>query len=277
MEQIEFEWKNAQGQKIFAKEWRPAGEPAAVVALVHGLGEHIGRYQHVAEKLTGMGIGLVGFDIPGHGRSQGTRGHTSYDEVLLDIDTILVEAERRYPGKPRFIYGHSMGGALTLYYLLKCKPMLNGAIVTSPGLAVGEKVPASKVFAAKVLAGIIPSFTMENGLDLGNLSRDPKIAQEYKADPLVHPRVSARLGLDLLTRGKWIQGHAAEFTVPMLLMQGSGDHIVSPQATAALAEVISAGVVTYKVWEGFYHETHNEPEKDQVLDYLTSWLVQHIP
>lgn len=276
MKKIEFGWKNAQGQKIFAQEWKPDGEPIAVVTLVHGLGEHIGRYQYIAETFAAIGIGLVGFDIAGHGRSEGTRGHTSFDEVLGDIDTALSEAEKRYPGKPRFIYGHSMGGALTLFYLLKRRPSLKGAVVTSPGLAVGEKVPAAKIIAAKIMARLMPSFTMDNGLDLNNLSRDAKVAQQYKADPLVHPRVSARLGLDVLTIGKWIIEHAAEISIPLLLVQGSGDHIVSPQATAALAEAVPAGVVTYKVWEGFYHETHNEPEKEQALDCITRWLLQQI-
>jgi alpha-beta hydrolase superfamily lysophospholipase len=169
-----------------------------------------------------------------------------------------------------------MGGALTLLYLLKRNPALNGAVVTSPGIAVGGKVPPAKLMLAKVMARLMPSFTLDNGLDLQNLSRDPAVTRAYKEDPLVHSRISARLGLDLLTRGSWIQEHAAEFSIPLLLVQGSEDHIVSPQATASLAKAIPSGVSTYKEWKGFYHETHNEPEKEKVVQFMIDWMNQHL-
>jgi alpha-beta hydrolase superfamily lysophospholipase len=274
MSQTEFSWLNKQGRKTFAREWAPQNPPRGVVGLVHGLGEHIGRYQYVADRLNQAGYALFGIDLPGHGRSEGARGHFSFVEGMEEIDLLLQEARKRYPGSPLFLYGHSMGGALTLYYVLNRKPDLRGVVVTSPGLATGAPVPSSKIRLAKIMARLFPSFTMENGLDLNNLSRDPDVIQAYKDDPLVHPRISARLGLDLLTLGEWMLAQAPSFKPPLLLVQGAKDHIVSPKATAAFAAAVPADKITYKVWDGFYHETHNEPEKEQVVAYMIDWLNQ---
>lgn len=275
MGHIEFSWQTARGLNIYAQSWIPEGEIRGVVALVHGLGEHSGRYAHVAAALNQAGYALTGFDLPGHGKSGGTRGHTSFEETLFEIDHLLEDAGRRFPNRPRFLYGHSMGGSLTLYYLLRRKPDLCGAVVTSPGLGVGQPVPSMKIFLAKVMARLFPAFTMENGLDLNNLSRDEAVVTTYRQDPLVHPRISARLGLDLLTLGAWIQANAVELETPLLLIQGGGDHIVSPQATEAFAQAAPASKITYKVWENFYHELHNEPEKDQVFQFMLDWLDKH--
>lgn len=274
MSSSEFSWQNKDGLNIHAQDWKPDGSIRGAVALVHGLGEHAGRYQHVAQALNQAGYAMTGFDLPGHGRSGGTRGHASYDGIVTDIDRLLAEVQKRYPGVPVFLYGHSLGGALVLYYTLKCQPKLAGAIVTSPGLATGTPLPASKLLMAKVMARLAPAFTLDNGLDVSNLSHDPEIAKMYKADPLVHPRISARLGLDLLTRGAWIQAHAAELSIPLLLEQGSDDYLVSPPATAAFAQAAPTDKVTFKVWQGLFHETHNEVEKKQVLQFMIDWLNQ---
>lgn len=272
MEPLEFAWFNTRGIKIVGQDWQPEGEPRGVVALLHGLGEHVGRYRHVAEALNGAGFGLIGFDLPGHGKSAGTRGHTSYDDSLEEIDHLLRQASVRYPGKPRFLYGHSLGGALVLYYALKRRPSLQGFIATSPGLGV-DASPA-KVLFAKVMAAVYPSFTVNNGLDRNNLSHDPAVIQAYNEDPLVHPRVSARLGLDLLTKGAWITEHAPDFPGPLLLVQGNQDHLVSPLATRAFAEKVPSDKVTFKVWENLYHETHNEPAKTRVIQFMINWICQ---
>jgi len=270
-----FTWRGNRGLQIFAQSWAPNANPLAVVALVHGLGEHSGRYQHVAEAFTQAGYAMLGFDLPGHGQSEGKRGHTSYDEAAGEIDHLLEEVERRWPRTGRFLYDHSLGGALMLYYLLRRKPSLNGAIVTSPGIAAGAPVPGWKRLAARSLSKLVPDFTMANGLDLANLSHDPQVIERYRQDPLVHDQISARLGWDLIENGRWILDHAAELTVPLLLMQGSGDRLVSLQATRLFAERAPADKITYKEWDQLYHETHNEPEKEQVIRCTLDWIAQH--
>jgi alpha-beta hydrolase superfamily lysophospholipase len=271
-----FNWQDRNALRLYAQDWHPAEPPRGVVSLVHGIGEHIGRYQHVAETLNAAGFGLVGFDLPGHGRSEGKRGHAAYDDILVEIDHLLAETALRYPNLPQFLYGHSLGGALVLYYILKRQPELNGVISTSPSLATYAPVPAAKLTLAKIMARVAPSFTMDNGLEVNYLSRDPAVIQAYKEDPLVHPKVSARLGLDLLTKGAWIQNQAPQFPRPLLLVQGSADHLISTQANTTFAKAAQQDKITFKVWEGLYHETHNEFEKQQVLHYMIDWLSQHL-
>jgi alpha-beta hydrolase superfamily lysophospholipase len=276
MSSTEFSWKNEQGWKIYAQDWAPPGKTVGAVALVHGLGEHTGRYRRVAEMLNQAGYALTGFDLPGHGQSEGSRGYASYDGILNDIDCLLREISQRYPGRPRFLYGHSLGGALVLYYTLKRRPELRGVVASSPGLAPGTRVSPATLLSAKVMARLAPAFRLNNGLDLTNLARDPAVIQAYTTDRLVHPYISARLGLDLITKGAWVQEHAAEFPLPLLLFRGSADRLVSAQAIATFVKAVPQARLTYKEWEGFYHETHNEPEKQQVLQYMIDWLNQHL-
>lgn len=274
MEQTSFSWRNAQGLRIAGRVWRPDGTPRGVLGLLHGLGEHIGRYEHVAAALNAAHYALIGADLPGHGLSEGKRGHSSYDEILDHIDCLLGEARAQFPGCPVFLYGHSLGGTLVLYHALKRRPPINGCIVTSPGLAPGEPVGTVKLLLAKLMPAIYPSFTLGNGVDRENLSHDAALILAYKQDPLVHDRVSARLGLDILTKGTWIEQHASEFPVPLLLEQGELDHIVSPEATKAFASKVPKDKLTYKVWPGVYHETHNEFVQSEVIGTMISWLDQ---
>lgn len=277
MKVSEFSWQRDQAKKIYAQEWKPErGDISAVVVLVHGMGEHGGRYHHVAQAFTHAGIALLSFDLPGHGRSAGKRGDTSFDEVSAEIDHLLEECALRYPGKPRFLYGHSMGGEIALYHLLKNKPAVNGAVITSPGLAPGVPVAGYKVFFAKVLLRLMPSISMANGLEIANISRDAELVKAYIGDKLVHNQVSIRLGRDVLDKGPWIIDHAQELRVPLLLVQGTGDRIVSVKATCQFAERAPAGKLKLKLWEGLYHETHNEPEKQEVIAYTIDWLSQRL-
>ena len=267
-----FTHQGSRNLQIFMQSWTPDIGPLSAIILIHGLGEHSGRYLHVAEAFTQAGHAILACDLPGHGKSQGKRGHSSFDEISDQIDHLAQEAARRHPRKPLFVYGHSLGAEVVLYHLLKRQSTFKGAIATSPGLATGTPVPAWKLLAARSLNKLAPDVTLDNGLDRSNLSRDPQVIHAYNHDPLVHNQISARLGWDLLENGKWILAHAGQLAVPTLLMQGTQDHIVSPQATRHFFENAPTGKVTYKEWEGLYHETHNEPEKQQVLQYMLNWM-----
>ncbi len=272
MIQSEFSWQSQDGLQFFGQEWRPEGNARAVVVLIHGLGEHSGRYHHVADAFTRRGLGVVALDHRGHGRTGGKRGHGSYDAILDDIQHLIQEAEKRYPGLPVFLYGHSLGGALVLYYALKRKPQLKGVIATAPGLIPARASGGQKALA-KIMSTIAPGFQINNGLDVTGLSHDPETARAYTADPLVHTKISARLGLDLMQNGQWIIEHAAEFPVPLLLLQGSADRLVNPAGARQFAAGLP-GKVTYKVYEGWYHELHNEVEKETVLADIVAWIDQ---
>jgi len=272
MKHVEFGWKTGDGLQLYAQGWQPETEIKAAVCLVHGLGEHSGRYAHLAAFLSQAGYALLVFDLRGHGKSQGQRGYASSFGVLLDdISHLLEEAAKRHPGRPRFLYGHSLGGSLVLDYALRRRPQLAGVIATGPGLRTAFEPLAWKVTLGKIMYRLWPALSMSNELDRQGLSRDPKVVRAYNSDPLVHDRVTARLGIDLLQSGLWAMEHAAEFPLPLLLMHGAADRITSAQASREFAAK-AGDRCTLKIWDGLYHEIHNEPEKEQVFAFLLEWL-----
>lgn len=268
----ELSWKNAQGLRLFAAEW-PAQNPKAVVALVHGQGEHIGRYGHLAAWYNRHGIAVLGFDHQGYGRSDGKRGHAKNLDVLLDdIGLLLEETRRRYPDTPLFLYGHSMGGGLTLNYVARSNPgELSGLIATGPWIRLAFEAPAIKVVAGKILRKFMPALTLPTALAARFLSRDPAVVQAYKDDPLVHDQLSAAAGISLMEGAEWLDRYAGAFSIPVLLMHGGADKITSPTATKAFAERVK-GRVTHREWPGLYHEIHNEKEQNEVFEYTFAWM-----
>ncbi|MBN1485185.1 MAG: lysophospholipase [Chloroflexia bacterium] len=272
----ELNWSSRDGLDFFARLWQPETEARAVVSLVHGMGEHSGRYAHLGRVLNEAGYGLLAFDLRGHGKSPGQRGHTPSYEVLMDDITVLREqAARRFPGRPNFLYGHSMGGGLVLNYALRRRPQLAGVIATGPALRPAFQPGAGVLLLARLMNHLWPSFSMNNQLDLECLSRDPDVIDAYRQDPLVHDRLSARLGHLVLTTGPWALQHAAEFPLPLLLMHGSEDGLASAEASREFAQQFE-GDCTCKIWEGLYHEIHNEPEQDGVFTFLLEWLETHL-
>jgi acylglycerol lipase len=272
---VESGWTTSDGLRLFAQAWSPEAETRAAVCLVHGQGEHSGRYSHVAAALTQAGFALLAFDLRGHGRSQGKRGHApSWDALLDDIAQALEEARARFADCPRFLYGHSLGATLTLCYGLQRRDLLAGVVATGPLLLPAFEPPAWKLSLGRLMYGVWPGFSLNNELDPSGLSRDPQVVQAYVNDPLVHDRISARLGLDMLEMGQWTLEHAAEFTLPLLLMHGGADRLCSPQAVRQFADR-AAGDCTYRCWDGLYHEIHNEPEQREVLEAMVRWLQAH--
>jgi acylglycerol lipase len=164
MESFEWNWKTKDQSNMFARGWSPDGQPKGVVCLVHGLGEHVGRYEHVGAALTNAGYALLGYDLRGHGRSDGQRGHIpDFQSLMDDIADFLEQASQRYPGKPIFLYGHSLGGNLVLNYGLRVHPRINGVIASSPWLKLPVEPPASKIALAKLMVNIMPGFHNQAG------------------------------------------------------------------------------------------------------------------
>ena len=280
MHHFDFTRQGMDGLSLYFQGWEPEDSPVAVVCLVHGLGEHSGRYAHVAAALNEAGYALLGFDLRGHGKSGGARGHSpTCDAMLDDVDQLLAEAAARYPERPRFLYGHSLGGGLVLWHALQCcspaggqSPRdVAGVIATGPTLRTATRPPGWKVAVGKVTYSLLPAMSMSNGLDRSALSRDPQVVEQYNSDPLVHDRVSARLGMDILRNGEASLARATEFPVPLLLMHGAADRITSPGASQEFARSLD-GKCTLKVWDGLYHEIHNEPEKQEVLETMIRWM-----
>jgi alpha-beta hydrolase superfamily lysophospholipase len=275
VEHIEFSWRTSDGLDMYGQGWLPETETRGVVCLVHGLGEHSGRYAHVGAVLTNACYALLSFDLRGHGRSGGARGHSiSYDALMDDIAHLLDEAKARYPGLPCFLYGHSLGGGLALNYALRRKPKLAGVVASGPWLRLAFEPPKIQISLARMMNRVYPAFSQANGLDVRGLSHDPQVVRDYVQDPLVHNKITARLAIVMLDAGQWALEHAAEFSLPLLLVHGGADRLTSALGSREFAQKVR-GDCTLKIWDGLYHETHNEPQKDEVLTYITAWLQSH--
>lgn len=271
----ELTWTNEEGLKLHAIHW-PVEMPKAVIALVHGQGEHIGRYHHLAAWYNRQEIAVVGYDQQGYGKSEGPRGHAkSVDALLDDIGLLLNKVRSLYPDVPRFLYGHSMGGNLSLNYALKRQPNIKGLIVTGPQIRLSFEPPAIKIWVGKFMRSIVPSLALPTGLPVDALSRDKAVVEAYKADPLVHDKLSAAEGIGILEAGAWLDKYSGTAPVPMLLQHGSDDQITSAAGTRDMAERLK-GDVTYKEWPGMYHEIHNEADQEAVFGYTLAWLTSKL-
>ena len=269
----EMSWQTQDKKvELYAQIWEPETSAKAAVCLVHGLGEHSGRYAHVAQFLTQHGCAVLAVDLHGQGKTTGQRGHVHSSQILLeDIDRLLQEADRRHPGKPRFLYGHSLGGLLVLYYALQRKPQLAGVISTSPGLRSPVLEQKAKITFAKILGYLLPTLSIPVGLDATSISRDPGVVQAYQNDPLVHDVVTLATTKYTVQIVPWTWEHAAEFNLPLLLMHGTGDKLTYYTGSQDFSRLVP-GDCTLKLWDGLFHELHNEPEKNQVLDFMTDWI-----
>lgn len=272
MSHQEYSLKSKDGLILYAQAWLIDQPARALVILVHGLGEHSGRYAHVAEKFNANAINMFAFDQRGHGKSGGPKGHTPSYQHLMDDITLAIQEGRRLigDGLPTILYGHSLGALEVLYYGIKQSETLKGFIATSPPLDLSA-TPESKKKLAKFMNPLFPKLTMPNGLDVNALSRDPAVVKAYSNDPLVHDKISVRLGMFMIDGAETVFEKAASWHYPLLLMHGSSDQICGIKGSEAFVNKTKNGV-TCKRWEGLYHETHNEPEKEQVIQAMVDWI-----
>lgn len=260
------------GTKFHLRTWEPAAAPAGLaIALVHGLGEHSGRYVELVAHLTEHGYPVIAMDLRGHGRSTGKRGHApTYEALMDDIELLLGAARERFPGVRLVLYGHSFGGNLVINYVLRRRPDLAGLIAMSPALRPAFHPPGWKLGLGRMLYRVWPSLTLYSEVDMRGVSRDQSVVRAAQADPLAHDRISARLGLDLLQAGEWALQQAHTLAIPTLLMHGDSDRVTSATASREFAR--RASLCTLRIWQGLYHELHHEPEKAAVFTEITRWL-----
>lgn len=265
-------WKNSVGLNLYSKLWA-VPSPKAIVALIHGQGEHIQRYEHLATYYNNNGVAVWGYDQQGFGKSEGPRGHApNLDAYLNDVGSFIEQVNSQFPGLPIFLYGHSMGGNVVLNYSLRKKDTrLTGIIATGPWIRLAFEAPAIKVLAGRLMRSILPKLALSSGLDTRLLSKDPAVVNAYNKDPLVHDKVSAAAGISLIEGAAWINAYSESTPCPMLLMHGDSDGITSCPATQALSERLT-GPATWKAWSGMYHEIHNEPDQKAVFDYTLHWI-----
>ena len=255
---------------FYGQYWQ-AKTTKAVVVLVHGMGEHSGRYQHVAKKLTENDFSVVAFDHFGHGKTSGKRGHNpSFEAVLKSVSKTIEKAKELFPDKPIFLYGHSMGGNVVLNYGIRKNHTLKGIIATSPFLKLAFQPPKIKLAVGKLLQKIAPSITMGNELNANDISRDTTEVQKYIDDPLVHSKISPNFSLTFIETGKWAIENASKLKIPMLLLHGIADKIINYKGTEEFAN--NSDNATLKLYQEGYHELQNDLCKEEMLQDVVNWL-----
>jgi alpha-beta hydrolase superfamily lysophospholipase len=278
MEHQELELECPDRARLYARVWKPMGRAIGAVTIVHGIGEHSGRYQPLGEFLAAAGYLCLAYDQRGHGQTAGQRGHAADYQLLLgDIQTAIDAAARLAPCDRPFLLGQSFGGGLVLNLCIRRPPALAGVIACSPLLRMVTPPPLWKRCLGRMLSHLAPRFSFRTHLDPSALSHDPLAVQRYRNDPLVHHRVSARLAVQMLDAGRWVLGQADRLSVPSLLMHGQADTITDPQATCQFAQFAQrAGAdCTFKIWPGLFHELHWEQEHLDVMRCLVEWLGRH--
>jgi len=261
---------NRYNTEFYGQYWQ-GKHTKAVVVLAHGMGEHSGRYQHVAKKLTESDFSVVAFDHFGHGKTTGKRGHNpSFEAVLKSVSTTIEKATELFPNKPVFLYGHSMGGNAVINYAIKKKQDLKGIVATSPFLKLAFEPPKIKLAVGKILQKIAPSITMGNELNAKDISRDPIEVQKYIDDPLVHNQISPNFSLTFIESGQWAIENASKLKTPMFLVHGTDDKIIDYKGTQEFAN--NSDQATLKLYKGGYHELQNDLCKEEMLQDVVNWL-----
>lgn len=268
------------GLALRGRDW-PRDAARGTIVVVHGLGEHAGRYEHVAANLNAAGWRVVGFDQRGHGASEGERGRLNRaDDLLVDLAAVVDAVRAGSPGSPGplVLLGHSLGGLVVARFVsggLESRAPawlrdVDALVLSSPALDTGMTAVQSALLA--VLGPFTPNLAVGNGLKPEWLSRDAGVVARYVADPLVHDRITSRLARFIVDDGRFVRAVAARWRVPTLLLYAGSDRCVAPSGSAEFAAAAPRGVVLAHAFPALFHEIFNEPERAQVLALLHDWL-----
>ena len=263
------------GLQLHLRHW-PAATAAATagsVLIVHGLGEHIGRYAHVAAQLNAWGWPVFGYDQRGHGRSQGPRGGLAADDDLLHDLAAVIDTVRGVQRGALVLLGHSMGGLVAARFVVDgaiwSRPV-DALVMSSPALDPGISIPQKLLLAS--LGRLAPKLPLSNGLKPQWISRDAQVVRDYIADPLVHDRITPRLARFIVGAGQAVAQRAGDWAVPTLLMYAGSDRCVAPAGSAGFAAAAPQALVAAHEFRPLYHEIFNEPEQADVFGVLHDWL-----
>jgi acylglycerol lipase len=266
----------SDGLNIHTESWLPDGDTRAVVLISHGVGEHIGRYAHVAARLVADGYAVYGLDHRGHGKSDGLRSYfNDLNDPVNDLKQYFDQVKTAQPGKKIFLYGHSLGSLIALLFTLRYQSELAGLISSGTPLEVEASQPKALIAAGGVLNNIIPKAAI-TPLSTVYISTDPAEVKAYETDPLVyHGNVRVRVGYQIVEKSRMVKAHLSEIKLPVLVFHGGADKICPPAGSETLYRGASSSDKTLKIYPGMYHETHNEVEKSTVLNDIAAWLQAH--
>ena len=262
---------------IYYQYWLPEVEPKAILVVVHGLAEHSGRYMNVVNSLVPSGCAVCGIDHIGHGKSDGGRVYVEqFNDYTKTLNKYVDMMRERLPEKPIFLIGHSMGGLISAAYLLEYQDELSGAVLSGPSIKVPDNISQATIFLGKMLSIIMPRAGIVQ-LDAEGICRDPSVVHEYINDPLVYKgKITARLGAELLKVMQRVTDQASKIRLPIMIVQGSDDKLVDPSGARLFYDLVSSKDKTIKMYNGFYHEVFNEPEHEQVLNNVKTWIDAHL-
>jgi len=276
MNHIEGNFRGVRNHQFYYQAWFPKGKVKAVLLVVHGLGEHSGRYMNVVNHFVQLGYAVYGFDHLGHGKSEGTREFVERFEDFTDTLTIYYDLVMSWQNnKPVFVLGHSMGGLIATYYLLDHQAKFKGAVLSAPAIKISESISPATILMGRILAAFAPRAGVMP-VDAHSISRDPEVVKAYEHDPLVfHGKTSARLAGELLKAMLRVNAEVGKITLPFITLQGSADRIVDPGSARLLYDKAGSKDKTIRIYRGLYHEVFNELERARVLTDVETWLAAH--
>lgn len=272
MKHHQYDWYSKDGRKLFGQAWQPEVVGNVTIMMVHGLGEHSGRYERWAGLFVENGYNFIAVDLRGHGNSEGKRGHAkSLDKLLDDVDILIRETEKIFPDSKKVLYGHSMGGNLALNHVIIRNHPLDALIVTSPWLSLTNPPNQFVIQLAEFLKKFFPGLLLSDGLNADDISHDPEVIRKYEKDPLVHNRISLKLFSEVYKAGYFALRNVYKINSPFLIMHGTQDQITDPKSSENY--VLNTNHNTHlKLWEGQYHELHNELIYKDVFNFILDWL-----
>ena len=261
---------------IVYRHW-PVSDARACVLLVHGLAEHTGRYQRLAERFNARGVAVVGPDHIGHGASPGVRAHLDrFCEYLEPLKALRALVDEWYPGTPVFVLGHSMGGLIAAHLLLEDQALYRGAMFSGPAFTAVDPAPAPVIWIGRLLRHLLPKLGML-ALDAQQVSRDPQVVADYIADPLVYNgKITTALGVEILDAMEVAIARAGAIQIPVYIAHGDADVMAGPEGSEAFYEALSSTDKTLDFWPGLYHEIFHEPEAEEVMARYLNWLDRHL-
>jgi alpha-beta hydrolase superfamily lysophospholipase len=270
-------FRGAGGVDLYGQCWHGRKDPQAVVAIVHGHGEHGGRYMNIVRSLLPYGYAVYSFDHRGHGRSRGQRGHiNSWSEYRKDVQAFLGWIAEREVRCPIFLMGHSMGALVVLDYLLHDSAGIAGAIISGAPIEPAGVAKPLLVFLSRLLSRVFPRFPMRLSLDTSALSRDKAAVRAYIEDPLVHGRFTARWGTESLAALAWVKARANEVNIPILFIHGEADRLNLPEGSRHFFEETASSDKTLHLYPEMYHELHNDTGREAVMEDLQRWIARRL-
>ena len=268
--------KSKDGSNLMYYSWLPNKKINVAIGIIHGLGEHSNRYDDFAEYFCKKGFGVYSIDLRGHGKSEGKRGHiNNFKKLIDDSEEMFINIRKENLNVPMVMFGHSLGGCIALNYLCENQSKeIDLAIISSPWLRTVLEPPKFILYVQKILVGLFPSLTLNNRLDPYDLSKDTDIVKKYIEEPLVHNKISLKMFSEVNKAIDKIENESEKINIPVLLVHGKKDNIISYKGTEKVSKKINNSKLT--LYEGLYHEPHNDLEKNEILADYTSFIKNNI-